>query len=97
MSISTSQFIPPYPLGASLVAQLVKNLLAIQETLVPFLGREDLLQKGLATHSTVFLGFPGGSDGKESDCNAGYLGLTCLISLHSKVLSRVFSRTSAIQ
>ena len=23
----------------------------------------------------VFLGFPGGSDGKESDCNAGDLGL----------------------
>ena len=22
----------------------------------------------------VFLGFPGGSDGKESTCNVGYLG-----------------------
>ena len=53
MSISTSQFIPPYPLGASLVAQLVKNLLAIQETLVPFLGREDLLGEGMAIHSSI--------------------------------------------
>ena len=32
--------------GASLVAQLVKNLLAMQETLVQFLGREVPLEKG---------------------------------------------------
>ena len=31
---------------ASLVAQLVKNLPAMQETLVQFLSREDLLEKG---------------------------------------------------
>ena len=30
-----------YPLGASLIAQLVKNLPAMQETLVRFLGRKD--------------------------------------------------------
>ena len=30
----------------SLVAQLVKNLPAMQETLVRFLGQEDLLEKG---------------------------------------------------
>ena len=33
-------------LGASLVAQLVKNLPAMQEILVQFLGREDPLEKG---------------------------------------------------
>ena len=32
--------------GVSLVAQLVKNLPAMQETLVRFLGRENLLEKG---------------------------------------------------
>ena len=32
--------------GASLVAQLVKNLPAMQETLVGFLGHEDSLEKG---------------------------------------------------
>ena len=32
--------------GASLVAQLVKNLPAMQETLVQFLGQEDPLEKG---------------------------------------------------
>ena len=33
-------------IGASLRAQLVKNLPAVQETLVLFLGREDPLEKG---------------------------------------------------
>ena len=31
---------------ASLIAQLIKNLPAMQETLVQFWGREDLLEKG---------------------------------------------------
>ena len=43
--------------GASLVAQPVENPPAVQETLVQFLGREDLLEKGQATHSSI-LGLP---------------------------------------
>ena len=39
--------------GASLVAQLVKNLPAMWETLVQSLGREDSLEKGKATHSSI--------------------------------------------
>ena len=45
-----------YPLQyswASLVAQLVKNLPAMQETWVPSLGWEDPLKKGKATHSSI--------------------------------------------
>ena len=38
---------------ASLIAQLVKNLPAMQETLVQFLGQEDPLKKGYATHSSI--------------------------------------------
>ena len=38
---------------ASLVAQLVKNLSAIQETQVQFLGWEDPLEKKMATHSNI--------------------------------------------
>ena len=38
---------------ASLVAQIVKNLPAMQETQVRSLGREDLLEKGMVTHSSV--------------------------------------------
>ena len=41
-----SQMFPLVIYGASLVAQLVKNLPAMQETLVQFLGQEDLLEKG---------------------------------------------------
>ena len=53
-----------------MVAQLVKNLPAMQETLVlkKILWRRDRLP------SPVFLGFPGGSAGKESVCNVGDLG-----------------------
>jgi len=39
---------------SSLVAQMVKNLPAIWETWARSLGWEDLLEKGVATHS-VFL------------------------------------------
>ena len=42
-----------HPFWASLIAQLVKNLPARQETLVWFLGWEDPLEKGQATHSTI--------------------------------------------
>ena len=45
-----------YPLQyswASLVAQLVKNLPAMQETWVRSLGWEDPLEKGKATHSSI--------------------------------------------
>ena len=38
---------------ASLVAQTVKNLPAMQETLVLSLGWEDLLEKAMATHSSI--------------------------------------------
>ena len=37
----------------SLVAQMVKNLLAMQETQVRSLGREDPLEKEMAAHSST--------------------------------------------
>ena len=40
-------------LRASLVAQLVKNLPAVQETWVRSLGWEDTLEKGTAIHSRI--------------------------------------------
>ena len=45
-----------YPLQyawASLVPQLVKNLTAMWETWVRFLGWEDFLEKGKAAHSSI--------------------------------------------
>ena len=58
---------------ASLVAQLVKNLPAMQETRgsIPGLGRFPWRRDRLPT--LVFIGFPGGSDSKESACNEGDL------------------------
>ena len=38
---------------ASLVAQMVKNLSAVQETWVQSLDWEDPLEKGMATHSSI--------------------------------------------
>ena len=38
---------------ASLVAQTVKNPPTVQETWVRSLGWEDLLEKGMATHSSI--------------------------------------------
>ena len=40
-------------IGASLVAQRVKNLSVKQETWVRFLGWEDPLEKEMATHSSI--------------------------------------------
>ena len=55
-----------FPDGASQVAKTVKNLSAMQETWVRSLGREDPLQKEMATHSSIlaweipWTGEPGG-------------------------------------
>ena len=64
--------------GASLVAQLVKNLPTVLETPIwvwvgkTWVGKFPWRRDRLPT--PVFLGFPGGSVGKESACNARDLG-----------------------
>ena len=42
-----------FPLGASTVTQWLKNPPSLQETRVQFLGWEDPLEKGMATHSSI--------------------------------------------
>ena len=78
-------YIPRYiKYGASMVAQMVKHLPAIQETRVQSLSWEDLLEKKMATHSSIpawsiliavylayIKGFSGGSVSKESVCSSG--------------------------
>ena len=67
------------------MAQTVKRLPAVQETWVQSLGREDPLEKGMATNSSILApppkkgaqrnqSFPGSSEIKASVCNAGDLG-----------------------
>ena len=45
--------LPKSPYKASLVAQLVKNPPVMEETWVQSPGGEDLLEKGMATHSSI--------------------------------------------
>ena len=61
----------PLSSWASLMAQLVKNLSAMQDTQDQFLGWEDRRDR---LPTPVFLDFPCDSAGKESACNAGDLG-----------------------
>ena len=44
-----------FSVEASLVAQMKKNLPAMQETWVRSLGWEDLLEKEMATHSSILV------------------------------------------
>ena len=74
--IEPKNFSVCYPLvtvGTSLMVQMVKNPPAMQETWVLFLGWEDPWRRERLP-TPVFLGFPGGSPGKESVCSAGDLG-----------------------
>ena len=56
-SVISSKFLNfsgSYPLhGASLVAQMVKSLPEMQRPGVRFLGREDPVEKEMATHSSI--------------------------------------------
>ena len=58
---------------ASLMAQLLKNPPAMQETQFQILGLK-MPWRRERPPTPVFLGFPHGSAGKESACNAGDLG-----------------------
>ena len=40
-------------LGVCLVGQMVKNLYAMQEIQIWFLDQDDLLEKGMVTHSNI--------------------------------------------
>ena len=64
---------PSKTMLSDMVAQWVKNLPAMQKTPVQFLSRDDPWKRDRLP-TLVFLGFPGGSDSKESTCNAGVLG-----------------------
>ena len=86
--------------GASLVAQLVKNLPVMQETWVQSLGWEDPLENGMATHSSIlawripWTEEPGGLQSMESQ-TAGHdwatnHTLTLVITTHSQLWSTHF-------
>ena len=72
--VYSNGFIP-----ASLVARTVKNLPAMQEAWVRFLGWEDPLEKGMSTHSSIlawkisWTEEPGGLQSMELDITEGLL------------------------
>ena len=53
LSVKTSEERKKDLCCASLVTQMVNNLLAIWETWIRSLGWEDPLEKGIATHSSI--------------------------------------------
>ena len=54
MYVNSKLLIYPSPLPwASLIAQSVKNLPAMKETWVQFLGQEDPLEKEMAIHCSI--------------------------------------------
>ena len=54
LPLGRSMFVPSDLLyWACLVAQIVKNPPAIQETQVQSLGQEDTLEKGMTTHASI--------------------------------------------
>ena len=86
----------------SLVAQLVKNLSAMQETWIWFLGQEDPLEKGMVTHSSTlawripWTEEPGELSlwGHEESDIAEQLTLYCLVSIHCRHCIKHFVRTT---
>ena len=61
-------------MGASLIAQLVKNLPAMQQTPRFYSQVRKIHWRRDRLPTPVFLGFPCGLAGKESTCNVGDLG-----------------------
>ena len=51
--VSTAFWVDSLPLSHQ--AQMVKNLPAVWESWVPSLGQEDLLEKEMATHSSILV------------------------------------------
>ena len=86
--------LPNFPsnLGVNIVAKIVKNLPAIQETWVQSLVWEDPLEKGMATHSSIlawripWTEEPGGL--QSMGCKGSYMTerLDTFTSLFTKVI-----------
>ena len=58
------------------MARMVKNLPAIQETQVQFLDREDPLEKGMATHTSILAWRIPWTEG---DSQAAVHGIACIM------------------
>ena len=76
--------------GASLVAQMVKNLPAVWETWVQSLGREVPLEEGMATHSSILAWRIPKDKGAEQAAAHG-------VSKESDITERLMAAQQAVQ
>ena len=78
---------------ASLVAQLVKNLPAMQETWVRSLGWEDPLEKGKATHSSILAWrIPWGCKEVDTTESLSHLTLSGITLTEEKIVSTTLKK-----
>ena len=70
-------------MGASLVAQMVKNLPAVQKTWVQSRGQEDPLENGITTHSSILAWRVPGTEEPSRLQSLGSQSQTRLSSFHS--------------
>ena len=82
-------------LWASLVAKLVRNLPAMQETQVRSLGREDPLEKEIATHSSILAwGIPWTEEpGRLQSMGLQELDMTECVCMHSCARTHTHTHT----
>ena len=73
--------------GISQVAQTVKNLPTMQETQVRYLSKEDTLEKGMATYSSILAGESYGQRSLEGNSSWGHQELDTTKQL---ILSLIF-------
>ena len=76
-------------LWVSLVAQIIKNLPAMQQTWVLSLGQEDPLEKGMATHSSIFAWRIPWTEGPVRLQSMGLQSQTQLSDFHSTTEQKV--------
>ena len=94
---------PPRIFWASLIAQLVKNLPAMQDTLVRFLDQEYPMEKGKAIHSNILAWrIPWTIQSMESqrqtqlkDFHLRFLGIFSVETNKIKTISQDFSKDSS--
>ena len=74
---------------------MVKNLIAMQDTLVRFLGREEPLEKGMATHSSILAwSIPMDTGARQATAHGVTKSRTCLSNrAHKNNLNKLITKS----
>ena len=76
------------------MAQTVKRLPTMQETRIQSLGREDLLEKGMATHSSILA--PPTKRNTHTHTHIYMCGMDVLVNLMGGILSQLYGHQVAM-